>query len=208
MPASMAQRPRQKEKTQRAFGAYLELVDTADWIRRELCGPLESFGITMGEFRLLLILRRDGRVSVSEAAKERGCRVQNVLVMIADLEKLGCVRRESVARPPVKMRASRLPKWKRGKRRTGRRVVMLSLTPLGERVVGKTVAMQAKLVKSYMRVLNYKQQGTLMQLCRKLREGDIVKFISEVTHADAEEDLVPANPPGRVQRAYGRRFPQ
>lgn len=204
----MAQKPRQKEKTQRAFGAYLELVDAADWIRRELRGALESFGLTMGEFRLLLILRRDGKIGVSEAAKERGCYLQNLSVTILNLEKWGWVRRENITRPPVKMRESRLPKWKRGKPRIGRRVGVVSLTPLGERLVGKVLPSQAKLVKSHMRVLSYRQQETLGRLCRKLREGDIVKFISEVTHKDAEEDLVPANPPGRVQRVYGRRVPQ
>ena len=201
----MAQKPRQKEKTQRAFEAYLELVDAADWIRRELCGPLESFHITMGEFRLLLILRRDGRVTVSRAARERMSHRANLRVTIMTLEKLGWLRREIVTLPPVKMRESHLPKWKRGHPRIGRRVCMVSLTPLGERVLGRVLRMQAKLVKSHMRVLSYRQQATLMQLCRKLREGDIVKYVSELTHKDAEEDLAPANPPGRAQRVHGRR---
>jgi len=57
-------------------------------------------------------------------------------------------------------------------------------------------------VKSLMRVLNYRQQQTLSQLCRKLREGDVVKFISEMTHEDAEEDLLVV---GRENRAKARR---
>jgi hypothetical protein len=106
------------------------------------------------------------------------------------------------------MRESHLPKWKRGKPRIGRRVGMVSLTPLGERMLGRVLPAQAKLVKSHMRVLSYRQQGTLMQLCRKLREGDIVKFISEVTHRDAEEDLVPTIRPDREQRGRTQRVPQ
>jgi hypothetical protein len=40
--------------------AYLDLIDTADWLRGELRVPLESFDLTMGEFRLLEMLNREG----------------------------------------------------------------------------------------------------------------------------------------------------
>jgi hypothetical protein len=52
--------PRHREKTQRAMQAYLDLIDTADWLRGELRVPLESFDLTMGEFRLLEMLNREG----------------------------------------------------------------------------------------------------------------------------------------------------
>jgi hypothetical protein len=32
-----------------------------------------------------------------------------------------------------------------------------------------------------------REQGTLNRLCRKLREGDVMKFVSELTHEDVED---------------------
>ncbi len=52
----MKPRPTQKEKTQRAFRAYLDLMDTADWLKSELRAPLEAFDLTMPGFRLLEML--------------------------------------------------------------------------------------------------------------------------------------------------------
>jgi hypothetical protein len=38
-----------------------------------------------------------------------------------------------------------------------------------------------------MRALHGREQLTLSRLCRKLREGDVLKFVSEITHEDVEE---------------------
>jgi hypothetical protein len=35
-----------------------------------------------------------------------------------------------------------------------------------------------------MRVLNATEQNSLSRLCRKLREGDVLKFVAEITHED------------------------
>lgn len=185
----MAQRPRQKEKTSRAWAAYLELVDAADSIRRKLRSPLESFRLTMGEFRLLLTLYPNRRISMSEVAEQRVRNRANLRVTFLALERRGLVRRKIVTLPPVETRLSRLPKHKRSEPRTGRRVGMVSLTQAGAAFIGRVLLGQAKVVKALMRVLGYREQGTLMRLCRKLREGDIVKFISELRHEDADEDL-------------------
>ena len=92
----MKRRPTQREKTQRAWGAYLDLADTADWIRRELRGPLEVFGLTMEEFRLLAMLYRDGPVTISMAAEKRERNRQNMHLTIRSAEEFGWVRRQIV----------------------------------------------------------------------------------------------------------------
>ena len=56
----MSRWPSQKDKTVRAFQAFLDVMDTADWFKNELRGPLESFDLTMGGFRLLEMLYREG----------------------------------------------------------------------------------------------------------------------------------------------------
>jgi len=45
----------------------------------------------------------------------------------------------------------------------------------------------SKLVKALMRVLNAKEQDSLFRICRKLREGDVMKFVHETTHEDRED---------------------
>ena len=39
-----------------------------------------------------------------------------------------------------------------------------------------------------MRAINAREQESLSRICRKLREGDVVRFISEMTHWDVEDD--------------------
>jgi hypothetical protein len=54
----MSNQRTQKEKTLLAFRAYLDLLDTAEWLRGYMRAPLESFDLTMGGFRLLELLYR------------------------------------------------------------------------------------------------------------------------------------------------------
>src|ERR1700691_4821273 len=101
-PASTkSNRPTQMEKRERAFRTYLDLLDTADWIRGFMRGPLESFDLTMGGFRLLEMLYREGPVSMPEAAERMQCARQNTDVIFDRLEERGWVAREIWELPPV-----------------------------------------------------------------------------------------------------------
>jgi len=42
-------------------------------------------------------------------------------------------------------------------------------------------------VKALTRVLDAREQESLSRLCRKLREGDVLKFVAEITHEDGED---------------------
>jgi DNA-binding MarR family transcriptional regulator len=180
----MSHRPRQKEKTQRAFRAYLDLIDTAQWIEGQLRAPLESFDLTMAGFRLLELLYREGALPIADAARKRMYQRPNLDIIIDRLEERGWVRRAEVTLPPVEMRASRLPKSKRGQKRTGRRILVIGLTPLGKKFIGNVLPSHSKLVKALMRAIDGRKQETLSQICRQLREGDVLKFVSEMTHED------------------------
>jgi DNA-binding MarR family transcriptional regulator len=184
----MKERASHKEKTGRAFGAYLDLADTADWIRRELAGPLDYFGLTMNEFRLLHMLYNQGPMSVSDAAERRACKIQNMHTLVEG----GGGRpppRQVMWRAPAEIRESRMPKVRRGTPRRGPKVRVVSLTREGRKLIATVLPRQAKLVKSMMRALDLREQDTLGRLCRKLREGDIVKFFQEIRMQDADEDL-------------------
>ena len=63
--------PTNREKTGRAVQACLDLIDTAKWLESELRPPLDSFGLTLAEFRVLELLNRAGPMTVSDVA-ERG----------------------------------------------------------------------------------------------------------------------------------------
>ena len=182
-------RPTQKEKTQRAFRAYVDLIDTAEWMKAELRGQLESFDLTMAGFLLLELLYREGPLVMSYAAEKRRCNRQNLDVIVRRLEKRGWVERALVKLPPAEIKPSRLPKATRGKKREGRRIGYMRLTTLGQKFVGWVLPKHAKIVKSLMRALDGREKESLSRICRKLREGDIVKYFSEIRHKDAEEQL-------------------
>jgi MarR family 2-MHQ and catechol resistance regulon transcriptional repressor len=184
----MEHRPTQKEKTQRAFRAYLDLIDTAKWMRGELRGQLESFDLTMGGFRVLEMLYRKGPVSVPVAAARRGCKRQNLDVIIAQLEERGWVGRTMVTYPAAEIQESHIPKARRGQPRAGRRVGVVSLTRLGRKFIGNVFPRHAKMVKALMRALGGREQESLSRLCRKLRKGDVLRFISEITHEEVDEE--------------------
>src|SRR5690348_257880 len=97
----MSRWPSQKEKTQLAFRTYLELLDTADWMRGELRAQLEAFDLTMAGFRLLEMLYREGPVSKPIAAQYLHHRRENLFVIIARLEQRGWVQRTMTAYAPV-----------------------------------------------------------------------------------------------------------
>ncbi len=58
-----------RERTQRAFRAYTDLLDTAEWIKAEMHEPLELFGLTMSGFRLLEVLDREGALPEADAGR-------------------------------------------------------------------------------------------------------------------------------------------
>lgn len=180
-------RATQKEKTLRAFRAYLDLLDTAEWMLVQLRGQLEAFDLTIGGFRLLEMLYREGPMRMSAAAEKRQRSRQNLKAIINRLEERGWVRREVSNLPPAGIKESHLSKAERGRARKGKRISMLRLTPLGEKFIGVVFPKHAKVVKSLMRAIDSREQESLSRICRKLREGDVVRFTSEMTHLEVEE---------------------
>ena len=176
-----------REKTQRAFRAYVDLMDTGDWIKGELRGPLMSFDLAMGEFRLLELLYREGAMFVSDIARKRGVHRAGVEVTIARLARRGWLAQRIVAVPPVELERAHLAKSRDGKPRTGRRIRAIGLTKSGKKFIGTVLPRHSKVVKALMRALDGREQETMSRLCRKLRAGDIVKFVSEITHEDVED---------------------
>jgi MarR family transcriptional regulator, 2-MHQ and catechol-resistance regulon repressor len=178
--------PNQREKTQRAFRAYLDLIDAAEWLKGELRVPLESFDLTMGEFRVLELLNGEGATNLAELGRKRKAKPQNMHVMVERLRERGWLRRRRVRMAPEPYRHSKVPRSRRAGPRVGTWAVLVSLSKSGKKFMGQVLPRHSKLVKSLMRVLDAREQDTLSHICRKLVEGDVLKFVREITMEDEE----------------------
>jgi hypothetical protein len=66
---------------------------------------------------------------------------------------------------------------------------MVSLIQTGEWYIRCVLPRHIKLVKALMRALDGREQISLIRLCRKLRRKNILKFISELMHGNADDEV-------------------
>jgi hypothetical protein len=64
---------------------------------------------------------------------------------------------------------------------------LVGLTAVRKKFFREVLPRHSKLVKSLFRALDSREQMSLSRMCRKLREGDVVKFYREITHEDEED---------------------
>lgn len=179
-PAKRGRRTIEKG-TEQALRAYVELLDTVSWIRFQVEGQLGQWDLNVEEFRFLELLRREGPMTATAIAARRWCSRQSVLKLAHRLEECGWVSLETVRLPPAEIDENRLPKIQRGKFRVGRKAAQLSLTEEGVTLMRTVIPRHAKLVYAFMLALPAHEVAGLAQTCRKLREGDVVKLLNEIT---------------------------
>ena len=183
----MGKWPTHREKTLRAFRVYTELMDTAAWVRSWMRGPLEAYDLSLQGFRMLLMLYENGPTRTMEAAKQMRFRRQNIDRIVGRLEDRGWVKRYAVNVATEKGASKTGPRRLRRKSRAWG-VGIVALTPAGQRFVAEVFPSHAKVVRALMRALHAKEQESLVEICRKLRAGAILKFVSELTHMDVWEE--------------------
>ncbi len=112
--ATMPHYPTHKEKTRRALRAYVDLIDTGEWFKSELRGPLETFGVTMGEYpdAYQRMLRRERLPKVQEFVTRPDAMLPtNIVVHLSDKVLVEDVPmtdvRDSQSRPVVLSRATK-----------------------------------------------------------------------------------------------------
>ena len=66
--------------------------------------------------------------------------------------------------------------------------MLVNLTEEGEKLIANVFPKHVKLIRSELRVLQGREQVTLSRICRKLRRGDVMKFVDEITAVDIEEE--------------------
>lgn len=179
-----------QQKTQRAMEACMEMIDTADWLKGELRVPLESFDLTMGEFRLLQLLDRRGALTTRDVMRARKAKKENVKRMVNHLEKRGWVGRRIVTLPAVGFEDSHKARSRESERRGGKSIGVVGLTAAGKSFIGDVLPRHSKLVKSLFQVLESREQTSMIRMCRKLRQGDPVKFFREIMLLDEEEEAL------------------
>jgi hypothetical protein len=179
-------RPTQKARKLRAFRVYLDLLETAEAVRRVLEGQMATFGMTLEEFRFLEMLYRSGEMDTSEARKQRFCTRQNVLQLTSALAERGLVKRVVIELPPAEIDQRKLAVKLRGVPRRGHRLSKIRLTPAGENFVGQALPRHTKMVLAVLRTLNWHEQETLSRICGKLRDWDAFKLLQELEWEDEE----------------------
>ncbi len=173
-----------KKKQRLAWAAYLELTDAARWIEAKLRAPLDVFGISREEFRLMVTLHRDGRLKLSEAEEKLGRRRESLYETILRAEELGWVRKGAAHLPLAE--TTRARKDLREKPRLGRQVGTIELTPQGERLIAKMLPKQEGVLRALMGGLDSREMKSLIRICEKLRREDVfadVRFAAALVRA-------------------------
>ncbi len=147
----MSHYPTPRERAKRAFGAYMEVLETADWLKGELRGPLVLYDLSMGEFRLLELLHREGAMFAPDIARKRRLHKQAVAVIVKRLSKRGFVMRKIVKLPPVEFQRAHVPASKRDEGREGIRTSVVGLTKTGKKFVADVLPTHTKMMKALMR---------------------------------------------------------
>ena len=154
-------------KTERATASYRQLRRAAETIGHLLDQQLSAFGVTAGQFRVLEALLLNGPMRQDKLGREIFLDPRTVRYVTADLEKQAfLVKRQD---------------------EEDRRYPMVHLTPQGRALVSRIFPRQAKLIRAQMIALGAREQGMLSRLCKKLADGDVRRFLSEITMADVEE---------------------
>ena len=132
----MPRQPTHEEKTLRAFRAYIELLDAAEWFKSEVRAPLAAFDLTINEFLVLELLNREGAQFATQLAKKQNeSRRQWTDELVGRLEKRGWVARKLVELPPVEFERMHWPASMRDEPREGRRGCRGGADEIGKEVL-------------------------------------------------------------------------
>ena len=155
------------KRTQRALAAYTNLVRASETVVTLLSRQLDSFGLTMAQFRALEALLHLGPMSQATLSEKLLCGQSSMALLIRRLEKRGLIVRRAHQRD--------------------QRSRVIHLTPEGQKKIATVFPRQAKLIRARMSALKKREQETLRRLCRKLGRGDPVRFLKELTKVDADD---------------------
>ncbi len=150
-----------------ALATYASLARAVHSLDDLLERQCDTFGLTSSQFRVLEHLRLYGPVATGELASSVMFGDSTISVVTRNLESAGLVVR-------------------RADKTDGRKAIV-HLTPEGKKMVEKILPKRGKVLRAKMCVLGKREQENLDRMCRKLAEGDAVKFALEMTMDDGDE---------------------
>lgn len=133
---------------ERGLSAFINFMRAADSVVARLDAQIEMGGLTHGQFAVLEALLHLGPLNQRDLARKLLRSGGNVTVVIDNLEKRGWVRRD--------------------RQKQDRRMVVVSLTPAGRRLIARIFPRHAAAITAEMSRLSPEEQETLRALCRKL----------------------------------------
>jgi MarR family 2-MHQ and catechol resistance regulon transcriptional repressor len=154
------------KETKRALAAYTNLVRATDSIVSLLSTQLASFGLTMGQFRVLEAVLHLGPMSQSTLCDKLMCSDGNMTFLIHKLMERGLIRREAI----------------RGEKKKWR----IHLSPAGQELIARVFPQHARVIRARMAALKSREQETLRGLCRKLGYGSPIRFLRDLVTVEEE----------------------
>ncbi len=150
----------QVRKTQRAVAAHESLVFASQALDVIQSHQLDSFGLTLSQYRVLEALLQAGPMNQAKLSVRFFCVQSNTHYVVRGLEARGLVVRKAGEKD--------------------KRTATIHLTPEGEALIAEAFPLHAMLVRAQMSVLDTREQEMLYRLCLKLSKGDPASFIREI----------------------------
>jgi MarR family 2-MHQ and catechol resistance regulon transcriptional repressor len=132
----------------RALGVFIKLMRAADSLSADLGRHVATEGVTLGQFGVLEALLHLGPLCQGELGTKLLRSGSNLTTVVDNLETRGLVRRT--------------------RRADDRRVIDVSLTPEGRRLISRLFPAHARRIVRLFRALSPADQGQLGDLCRTL----------------------------------------
>ena len=157
----------QNDRKMRALATYASLARAVHALDDLLDRQCETLGLTSSQYRVLEHLLLYGPMATGELAERIMFGDSTISVVTRNLEADGFLVR-------------------RADKADGRKAI-LHLTPEGKKMVEKILPKRGKVLRAKMCVLGKREQENLDRMCRKLAEGDALKFALEMTMDDGDD---------------------
>lgn len=132
----------------RSINAYIKLQRSAESSSARATRHLTSAGLTFSQYGVLDILFHLGPLPLGQIAEKILKSEGNMTTVVDNLERRGLVRRERNERD--------------------RRVITLSLTEAGRKIIEEVLPQHIQAIVEEMSILTPDEQETLSRLCRKI----------------------------------------
>ena len=136
------------DETKRALGGYENLMRATEAVSAVLRRQLDSFGLTMGQFRILEELLRSGPMIQAALCERLLIDNGNASFIVGNLEKRGLIVRRA--------------------HRSDERSKTIYLSPEGRKLIEGVFPLYAGLVRAMMGELTRREQDALSRICGKL----------------------------------------